>query len=148
MNPLARFGEYAAAFEDFYQSDDPSILEPFFTESAVYETFGGPPFAGCHRGRNAVFDYLKLSLDGFDRRFAVRELELLSGPELRDGKVWLRWRANYRSPGVPELSIDGEETLTFEGPQISRLQDDIGLEASALVEHWFTQFGDRLANVA
>lgn len=145
MDPLERFGAYAAAFESFYDSDDLAILEPFFTEDAVYEISGGPPFAGRHQGRDAVLAYLKRSVDGFDRRFASRELELLGGPELRKGAVWLRWRANYRSPGLPELSIDGEETVEFEGDRIRVLRDDFALQASAIVAHWFDHYGGELA---
>jgi hypothetical protein len=148
MDPLARFGEYAAAFEVFVETDDASVLEPYFTENAVYETFGGPPFAGRHEGRTAVLDYLKLSLDGFDRLFEHRQLELLDGLEVRDGAVWLRWRASYRSAGVPELVVDGEETVSFAGDRIVRLQDEFALEMSSLVQHWFSHYGERLGGHA
>ena len=40
MGEIERFGEYAAAFEVAFEKDDWSVLEPFFTENAVYETFG------------------------------------------------------------------------------------------------------------
>lgn len=148
MNALERFGRYAAAFEVFFDTDDPSVLEPYFSEDAVYETFGGPPFAGRHEGRDAVFAYLKASLDGFDRLFAERELELLEGPELRDDSVWMRWRASYRAPGFPELCIDGQETVTFDGDRIVRLQDDFTLEMSSIVEQWFTHYGEKLGGRA
>lgn len=144
MNPIERFGEYAEAFETFVKTDDSAVLEPFFCEDAVYETLGGPPFAGRHEGREAVFGYLKASLDAFDRRFETRELELLEGPALRDGSVWLRWRACYRSPGLPELAIDGEETVRFEGDRILRLEDTIPSEMSALTEHWFDHYAEKL----
>jgi hypothetical protein len=148
MDPLRRFAEYAAAFETFFESNDEAAIEPFFSEDAVYEILGGPPFAGRHEGRAAVFTHLRASLDGFDRLFATRELELLEGPELRDAAVWLRWRASYRSPGVPELVIDGEESVTFSGDRIVRLEDVFALQMSALVERWFGQYGDRLTRGA
>jgi len=144
MDALTRFQEYAAAFEEVFRSDDWSALEPYFTEDAVYEILGGPPFGGRHQGRDAVFTHLKGSLDGFDRRFASRELELLEGPALREGSVWLRWRASYKSPGLPELVIDGEETVSFEGDRIRRLEDRFPPQMSPITEAWLGAYGDRL----
>jgi hypothetical protein len=144
MDPVARFGQYAAAFEDFFESDDPATLEPFFSEDAVYDVTGGEPLAGRHEGREAVIAHLKASLDGFDRRFGSRELQLLDGPALRDGTVWLSWRASYKTPGLPELVIDGEEFVHFEGDRISLLEDRFRPETSALIKQWFDHYGDQL----
>ncbi len=144
MDPIARFQEYAAAFEQVYESDDWSLLEPYFTEDAVYEIFGGEPFAGKHEGRDALLAHLKRSVDGFDRRFETRQLEILEGPEREGNSVWLRWRGSYRSPGLPELVIDGEETAVFEGDRIRRLEDRYPPEASPIMEVWFDANGSRL----
>ena len=35
MDPIARFQQYADAFEEFFERDDPSILEPYLTEDAA-----------------------------------------------------------------------------------------------------------------
>ncbi len=145
MDPMARFQEYAAAFEQVYKSDDWSLIEPYFTEDAVYEILGGQPFAGRHEGRDAVLAHLKRSVDGFDRRFETRELEILEGPEQEGSSVWLRWRGSYRSPGLPELVIDGEETAVFENGRIRRLEDRFPLEASSILEAWLEANGSRLA---
>ena len=145
MDPIARFQEYAAAFEQVYKSDDWSLIEPYFTEDAVYEILGGQPFAGNHEGRDAVLAHLKRSVDGFDRRFETRELEILEGPEQEGSSVWLRWRGSYRSPGLPELVIDGEETALFEDGRIRRLEDRFPLEASSILEAWLEANGSRLA---
>ena len=53
MNTIDRYLAYAAAFEVAYDSDDWSVIEPFFTEDAVLEVFGEPPFAARHEGRVA-----------------------------------------------------------------------------------------------
>jgi hypothetical protein len=148
MDAVSRFREYAAAFEDVVKSDDFRRLEPYFTEDAVYEILGGPPFAGRHAGRAAILAYLKASLDGFDRRFPTRRLEILEGPELRDGSVWFRWRASYSGPGIPELVLDGIETASFEGDRIRRLEDRFPLEMSSLTEHWFSHYGSHLKPAA
>lgn len=145
MNPLERFGAYAAAFEQYVETNDPAVLEPFFSEDAVYEILGGPPFAGRHEGREAVFAHFRASLDGFDRLFEQRELELRAGPELRGDEVWLAWRATYRSQGLPELVVDGEESVHFAGDRIARLEDRFELAMSGLVERWFEIYGEKLA---
>ena len=120
---LERFGQYAAAFEQAFESDDWSVLEPYFTEDAVYETFAPAPVGGIAEGRQAVFDYFKNSVNGLDRRFDTRELQLAEGPEIRDGKVWMRWRVTYRHPDVPDVELLGESTAYYEGDRISRLED-------------------------
>jgi hypothetical protein len=144
VDPIARFAEYAAAFERVVKSDDWSALEPFFTDDAVYEVVGGPPFAARHAGRSAILAGMRASLEGFDRRFATRELEVLEGPALREGGVWMRWRASYKGPGLPELVFDGEETAIFEGDRIRRLEDRIPLEMGSITQHWLVNFGSRL----
>ena len=148
MDAVSRFREYAAAFEDVVKNDDFRGLEAYFTEDAVYEIVGGPPFAGRHVGRPAILAYLKASLDGFDRRFPTRRLEILEGPELREGGVWFRWRAAYSGPKLPELVLDGVEIATFQGDRIQRLEDRFSLEMSSLTEHWFSHYGSRLSPAA
>ncbi len=147
MNPIDRFSEYAAAFEDVYKSDDWSVLEPYFTEDAVYEILGGPPFAGRYEGRDAILGYLKLSVNGFDRRFDTRELDLLEGPLERDGGVWMRWRVTYRVAGAPDLVLPGEETAWFEGDRIRRLEDRFGPEAGPTSQQYFEAHGEKLKPV-
>ena len=144
MDPIDRYKEYAAAFEDVVKSDDWTLLESFFTEDAVYELVGAEFFEGRHEGREAIFAALKASLDSFDRRFETRELEILEGPALKEGAVWMRWRASYRSPGVPELVIDGQELASFEGDRIARLVDVFPLEMGPITQYWFEHYGDQL----
>ena len=144
MDPIARFQQYADAFEDFVERDDPSILEPYFTEDAVYETLADPPLSGHLEGRAAVLAHLKASLDSFDRRFESRELEILEGPEDRGGAVWMRWCARYAVPDAPPLEMEGEETLTFEGDRIRRLEDRFPPEAPKAMLAWLAEHGARM----
>jgi hypothetical protein len=144
MDPIERFQQYAEAFEEFFERDDASLLEPYFTEDAVYETLAEPPLAGHLQGREAVLTHLKASLDNFDRRFESRELETLEGPEVRDGGVWLRWRIRYRVPGAPPLEMEGEETATFEGDRIRRLEDRFAPDAPKSMLAWLSQHGARM----
>ena len=123
MNDVERFEQYAADFELAYESDDWSVVERHFAEDAVYEVLAGPPMGGCYEGRDAVLASLKQTLDLFDRRFDSRQVTFLEGPEMRGDSVWLRALANYAVAGAPDLAIEGEETATFDGDRIIRLED-------------------------
>lgn len=146
MSRIARFQQCAAAFEDAFKSDDWSVVEPYFTEDAVYELFGGEPFDGRHEGRQAILSALKLSLDNFDRRFDSRRLDFIERPVERDGKVWMRFRATYRI-GDAELELEGEETAEFEGDRIRRLEDRFAPEASKTTLAFLAEHGEKLGPV-
>lgn len=123
MPLIPRFVAYAAAFEKSVASDDWSLVAPFFTEDAVYEVALGPPIGGRFEGRAAILAYFKDVLDRFDRRFASRELALLEGPKEAAAAVWIRGSATYRAEGVPEFTLELEETVTFDADRICRLED-------------------------
>jgi len=123
VSKIARFAAYAAAFEKSFASDDWSFVEPFFTEAAVYEVDLDPPMGGRFEGRKAILGYFKQVLDGFDRRFASRELALLEGPKEEGDSVWIRGSATYRAPGVPAYVLELKEVVRFEGDRIYRLED-------------------------
>jgi len=123
VSKIARFAAYAAAFEESFASDDWSFVEPFFTEAAVYEVDLDPPMGGRFEGRKAILGYFKQVLDGFDRRFASRELALLEGPKEEGDSVWIRGSATYRAPGVPAYVLELKEVVRFEGDRIYRLED-------------------------
>ncbi len=124
MSKVAHFAAYAAAFEKAFVSDDWSLVEPFFTEDAVYEVPLDPPMGGRFEGRAAILEYFKNVLDRFDRRFESREIALLEGPREDDDSVWIRGTATYRAKGVPDFVLELEETVHFEGDRIRRLEDD------------------------
>lgn len=145
MSSIPRFAAYAAAFEKSYASDDWSHVEPFFAENAVYEIVGaGPPLGGRFEGRDAILAYFRRILDGFDRRFATREIGIVEGPRDRDGSVWLSGWAAYTAPGLPELRFDLEETATFDGDRIVRLEDRYAPEEVARIEAYLREHGAKL----
>jgi hypothetical protein len=145
---VKRYVEYAGAFERVYQSDAWKELEPYFTENAVYEVAGPAPFGGRAEGRDAVLAHLRDSLNAFDRRFPRRAVQVLEGPALRQGGVQVHWRASYSGPGLPELILDGEESASFEGERICRLEDRFPPEMKWILELWLHNFGSRLAATA
>jgi len=144
MSKIAQFGAYASAFEKAYVSDDWSVVEPFFTEDATYEVQLDPPMGGTIEGRAAILEYFKDVLDRFDRRFETRELELLDGPKEDGQSVWIRGRATYRAPGVPELVLDLEETAHFEGECIRRLEDRYESEMKQQISNYLDEHGAKL----
>ena len=145
MSIVARFGEYAAAFEKVFENDDWSILEPYFTENAVYEVLANPPLGGRQDGRDNIFSGIKIALDTFDRRFDGRVLELVDGPEVRDGAVWIRWRGTYQLSEAPDFILEGEETAHFEGDRISRLEDTFSEGTDEKLQRYMEEHGAKLA---
>ena len=87
---------------------------------------------------------LKASRDSFDRRFESRELEIVEGPEDRDGAVWMRWRARYRVSDAPPLDMEGEETVTFDGDRIRRLEDRFPPDAPKAMLAWLSEHGSKM----
>ncbi len=141
---LERFAAYAAAFEKAFENDDWSLVEPFFTEDAVYHVTGAPPLGATHEGRAAVLAGFKASVDALDRRFDVREVRLVEGPTQKDGTIWFRWAGTYRRAGLPDFHLEGAETVWFEGDRIRRLEDDISDEMHAQAAAYLVEHGDRL----
>ncbi len=125
MSSPERFMEYVLAFEEAYASDDWDLLVPFFTEDAVYEASGGPPFGGRREGRPAVLAWFRQVTGDFDRRFDSRTGDLLEGPLERDAAIWIRWAGIYTVAGVEPLRIEGEERAYYEGDRIKLLADSI-----------------------
>lgn len=125
MSLIPNFVKYAAAFEVAYKSDEWSDIGKHFSEDAVYEIRDVPaPIGGRFEGRKAILAYFKAVLDGFDRKFASREISLLEGPRETGRSVWIRGKAEYTSPRAPTLCFELEETVTFdEQGLIERLED-------------------------
>jgi ketosteroid isomerase-like protein len=144
MPLIPRFAAYAAAFEKAYANDDWSLVEPFFGEDAVYETGLGPPFGGTVSGRAAILAYFQDIVNRFDRRFASRELALLAGPKETGDAVWIRGSATYRAKGVPEFVLELEETVTFDGDRIRRLEDRYTPATEQAVADYLKAHGGKL----
>ena len=145
MSKIPLFAQYAAAFEKAYASDDWSLVEPWFTEDAVYEVADiPPPLGGKQDGRDAILAYFKHVLDTFDRRFATREVKLLEGLREEDDSVWFRGGVIYTAPGVPDLEFDLEETAWFEGDRIRRLEDRYTDETREALARYVAAYGEKL----
>jgi ketosteroid isomerase-like protein len=144
MSKISRFAAYAAAFEEAFVSDDWSGVEPFFTEDAVYEVELDPPMGGRFEGRDAILAYFKSILDRYDRRFESRTVAVLDGPVEDGDSVWVRGSATYRSKGVPEFVLELEETITFEGDRIRRLEDAYEPSTRESISSYLKEHGQKL----
>ncbi len=144
MSKIPQFVKYAAAFEEAVRSDDWSALAPFFSETASYDADLPEPFGGHFAGRTALLAYFKRILDGFDRRFASRELELIAGPRAEGDTVWLRGGARYTAAGRPDLSFELEETVTFDGDVIVHLADRYDAGEIARIQAYLREHGAAL----
>lgn len=144
MSRIPRFVAYAAEFEKAFESDDWSLLEPFFSEDAVYEI--GLPLLGKQRCENraAILAWFPDVLDRFDRRFASRSLEILEGPKEQGDEVWIRGSATYSAEGIPDLVLVLEETARFDGDRIVHLEDRYTTEMIAEIDQFVTDYGSKV----
>jgi ketosteroid isomerase-like protein len=141
---IPRFAAYAAAFEKAYAADDWSLVEPFFTEDAVYDP-GLPGLLGDRaEGRDAILAFFPDVLNRFDRRFASRHVELVEGPREEGDTVWIKGRGIYTAPGAPDLSFELEETAQFAGDRIRHLADVYAPAERARLEAYAKEYGPRL----
>jgi len=147
MGIVERFGAYAEAFEQAYASDDWSVLEQYFTEDAVYNFIAAPPLGGRHEGRATILRDFQSAVNGFDRRFASRRIELIEGPLEKDGDVWMKWAAIYTLDGAPECRMEGEERAVFEGDRISLLEDSVTDAEGQRLGAYMEAHGDKLKPV-
>jgi hypothetical protein len=125
-------------------SDDWAKLEPYFTEDAVYKFIAPAPFGGTYEGRAAVLAQFKNSVNGLDRRFDSRTVEVLEAPSEKDGVVSIRWAAVYTLAGTPDCRMEGEERAVFIGDRISRLEDSITDAEARRLGAYFAQYGTKL----
>ena len=138
MTRMARYMEYYDAFEEFYDSNDASLIEPFFTDDAVYEVTGSAALANTTRGRDAVLARFAAGLDGLDRRFPVkRHIEFLDDEvEARDDYVKVPGLVHYQATGGPPLRIEMTEEAWFRGDRIAKLVDTIpDAQATKMAEY-------------
>ena len=144
MSRIARFAAYAAAFEKAFVTDEWTLVEPFFTEDAVYEVPLDPPMGGRFEGRPAILAYFKMVLDRFDRRFESREIAVLEGPTEDGDSVWIRGSATYRAAGVPEFVLELEETVHFDGDRIRLLEDRYEPAMKQTIAAYLKEHGEKL----
>ena len=82
---------YCADFEKTYVDEDWSRLCDHFTDDGVYDVKAEG--FGCHlEGPDAIFTGMKKSLDGFDRKFAERIIQLHGEPAVNGDEISVSWQ--------------------------------------------------------
>jgi hypothetical protein len=122
MEIMRQFLAYAGDFERTLADDDWGRLRQYFADDAVYEVQARS--FGCRlTGPSAIFAGMKKSLDGFDRKFTTRAIEITSGPEITGDEMTMGWQVVYTKEGVPPFVLRGRSTVRYAGDRIAHLLD-------------------------
>jgi steroid delta-isomerase-like uncharacterized protein len=138
MSDLARFFSYVQAFELAHLTDEWSLIEPCFAPDAVHHVAGAAPFAAHDVGRAAVVEGLAASVRFTDRRFDARIPEIIDGPSVRDGGIWMRFRLTLCRAGLPDFMIEGTHHAFYEDGMIARLEESVDPEVCAAASRYLT----------
>ena len=137
MDNLACFMKYAGDFEKTYADDDWARLRRHFADDAVYEV-KSDVFPCKLTGPDAIFQGIKKSLDGFDRKFDDREIALTKGPEVDGDTVRMEWAVTYRKAGKSPYVLRGRTEARLRDGKIASMADSydasVGPEAAAWME--------------
>ncbi len=145
MTDLTRFFAYVQAFEMAFVTDDWSLIAPHFAWGAVHRVDAAAPLAAHDVGRDAVVAGLAASVRTVDRRFDARIAEIVDGPALRDGGIWMRFRLTMCRAGLPDLSFEGEHHAVYDGGDaIARLDERVSPEACAEVAAYLARHAGAL----
>ena len=112
MDNLTAFMRYAADFEKTLADDDWSRLRQYFAPDAVYEV-KAPGFPCRLQGPDAIFKGMKKSLDGFDRKFDGRSVDVTKGPEITADGLSMEWAVTYRKAGKTPYVLRGASDVRF-----------------------------------
>ena len=140
MTNLECFGAYAADFEKTYKDDDWSRLDRYFAPDATYQV-KGDPFTTNLKGREAIFKGIKKSLDGFDRKFDGRSVQVTSGPEMDGDTMRMSWELTYRKEAKTPYVLRGNTAVRYRDGKIAWLADSYGPEVDAEAAAWTQKNG-------
>ncbi|MGH7820582.1 MAG: nuclear transport factor 2 family protein [Candidatus Binatia bacterium] len=140
MTPTEIFVAYATEFEKTYEDDDWARLERFFAPQATYEVRGAVPFACRLEGREAILRGIRKSVDGFDRRFDSREVEIVEPPREEGDTVTVGWKGTYRKQGLAPLVLRGRSRARCQGDRIVELSDSYDDDVAAAAAEWSKRY--------
>ena len=143
MDILPQFMKYAAAFEKTLVDDDWTRIRPFFANNAVYEVKARS--FGCRlEGPEAIFRGMKKSLDGFDRKFSGRDIQVLDGPHVEGDQMSMSWAVTYRKEGVTPFVLRGRSAVLYVDGKIVALSDSYEANIEDELAAWQKQTGMQL----
>ena len=143
MDILQPFMAYARDFEATLADDDWTRLRQYFDADAVYEVKAES--FGCRLlGPGAIFAGIKKSLDGFDRRFARRDIEVTDGPDVSGNEMRMSWRVVYHKDDLPSFVLRGRSTVRYADGKIAYLADEYDPSVADEFAAWQRTTGLRL----
>lgn len=144
MSTADRFMAYAADFEKTLADDDWSRLRPHFADDAIYRVESD--LFGCElEGPDRIFEGMKKSLDGFDRRFTSRSIDLTGAPEVEGETLRIGWKVTYHEPGLPDFVLPGRSLARVQDDRITLLVDSYDEEqVGADLADWTRRTGIEL----
>ena len=135
MDNLTHFLAYAGDFEKTYKDDDWSRLTQYFAADAIYEVKGLG--MDCRiQGPSAIFKGIKKSLDGMDRKFGSRTIDVTSGPEVEGDTIRVGWTVTYAKEGVPTLPLRGRTEIRHVNGKIAYLGDSYDASMAKDAAEW------------
>jgi len=140
MTTLERFFLYAGDFEKTYGDDDWTRVRPHFADDAVYEVKALS--FGCRlQGPDAIVKGLKKSLDGFDRRFQKRNINVTSGPVIDGDEIRMSWEVTYHKDDLPPYTLRGRSVVRYVDDKIAYLSDLYEPSAEEAARAWQIENG-------
>lgn len=140
MDTLSHFMQYAADFEQTLADDDWTRLRQYFTDDAVYEVTSDS--FGCKlTGPDAIFKGIKKSLDGMDRKFDGRSVDVTSGPDVDAAGLRLGWTVTYRKEAKAPYMLRGRSEVRYRDGRIAYLADSFDASVGAEAAAWMQQNG-------
>lgn len=144
MNTLETFLAYADDFEKTLRDDDWSRVERWFSDDAVYRVES--ELMGCElSGPAAIAAGMKKSLDGFDRRFDGRKIDIDEGPHVEGDELRVVWRVTYHLGDHPPYVLKGRSLARVEDGRVALLVDSYDdEELGAELQAWISKAGVEL----
>ena len=92
---------------------------------------------GCRlTGPAAIFAGMKKSLDGFERKFAKRDIEVTSGPEIFGDEMRMGWKVVYTKVDLPPFVLRGNSIVRYADGKIVHLADSYDPSVAAELAAW------------
>lgn len=140
MNPTEIFLAYAADFEKSFADDDWSRLGDHFTDATVYRVESSS-FPCEITGPAAIGAGMKKSLDGFDRRFDQREIQVTEGPTVDGDTLRVGWTVTYTKGDLPPFPLRGVSSTRVADGRIVELVDSFDAAMEEEMVRWQADTG-------
>ena len=140
MDVLSIFLAYAQDFELTYDDNNWERLAEHFNDDAIYQ-IDSPSMPCTLIGTEAIFTGMKKSLDGFDRRFDKREIEVGDDLKIDETGLSVSWAAIYNKADLPTFILKGRSIATLADNKIAELVDIFDTESEQALFDWVAKTG-------